>query len=274
MARVMQCPNPSCGRTSHLGEDPLGRIFRCPRCLTKLPTAEVSAADSGWTNVLGPLPRRSSSPSSRWISAPEPIARPSVQNSLSRDRMPARLIDSTSLPWSLRACDSGEFSVEAFESRVGDSWDVHFPPDLALQESGEVYVGPFGREERSEWDGAAGCPGSSSGQVNAPPREQPASGRALGKNTATSRRAERRLNRFEILDVLGEGHHATVYRAFDPFLERQVALKLPRPGAAPTARVLDRFLSEARRWPAFVILGSCRSTRPAAMEIAITWRWP
>ena len=38
MAGSVQCPNPSCGRTSHLGEDPLGRIFRCPRCLTKLPT--------------------------------------------------------------------------------------------------------------------------------------------------------------------------------------------------------------------------------------------
>lgn len=57
MARVIQCPNLSCRRTSQLGEDPLGRIFRCPRCLTKLPTAEVNAADSGWTNVLGPLPR-------------------------------------------------------------------------------------------------------------------------------------------------------------------------------------------------------------------------
>ena len=111
----------------------------------------------------------------------ESIARPSVQNSLSWDRIPARLIGSTSLPSSLRACDSGEFFVEPFESHVGDSWDVHFPPDLALQESGEVYVGPFGREDRSEWDRAAGCPGSPSSQVNAQPREQ-ASGRALGKN--------------------------------------------------------------------------------------------
>jgi len=56
----------------------------------------------------------------------------------------------------------------------------------------------------------------------------------------------RRLNRFEILDVLGVGRHAMVYRAFDPFLERQVALKLPRPGVAHTARVVDRFLGEAR----------------------------
>src|ERR1700761_4616756 len=49
-----QCPNRSCGRVSHLGEDPLGRIFRCPRCLTKLPTAPAAAADSGWTAIVRP----------------------------------------------------------------------------------------------------------------------------------------------------------------------------------------------------------------------------
>ena len=36
---IVQCPNSECGRLSHLGDDPLGRIFRCPRCLTKLPSA-------------------------------------------------------------------------------------------------------------------------------------------------------------------------------------------------------------------------------------------
>jgi eukaryotic-like serine/threonine-protein kinase len=245
MARVVQCPNPTCGRTSHLGEDPLGRIFRCPRCFTKLPTAEVSAVDSGWTNVLGPLPRRSSSSSSKRISVLESIARPLVENSLSWDHMPARLIDSTSLPSHLQVSDSGEFSVESFESHRGDSWDVHFPANLVLQESGEVYVGPFGHEDRSEWDRLDGCPSSPSRQGDAQRRDQ-VLGKASGKNAATSKKAARRLNRFEILDVLGEGHHATVYRAFDPFLERQVALKLPRLGAAHTARALERFLGEAR----------------------------
>ncbi len=245
MARVVQCPNPSCGRTSHLGEDPLGRIFRCPRCLTKLPTAEVSTVDSGWTNVLGPLPRRCSFSSSGQISALESIARPLVQNSMSWDHMPARLIHTTSLPARLQVSDSGEFSVEPFESHAGNSWDVHFPPDLALRESGEVYVGPFGHEDRSEWDKIDGCPGSTNSWGNVQPRDQ-APTRALGENPATSTRATRRLSRFEILDVLGEGHHATVYRAFDPFLERQVALKLPRRGVMPTARALDRFLGEAR----------------------------
>ena len=51
---IVHCPNAACGRVSHLGVDPLGRIFRCPRCLTKLPTAPATAADTGWTAVLDP----------------------------------------------------------------------------------------------------------------------------------------------------------------------------------------------------------------------------
>jgi serine/threonine protein kinase len=54
------------------------------------------------------------------------------------------------------------------------------------------------------------------------------------------------LGRFEILDVLGEGRYSTVYRAYDPLLERHVALKLPRAGISLTTRSLERFLGEAR----------------------------
>jgi serine/threonine protein kinase len=46
--------------------------------------------------------------------------------------------------------------------------------------------------------------------------------------------------------ILGEGHHATVYRAYDPVLEREVALKVPRQGVLKTARALERFLGEAK----------------------------
>ena len=164
---------------------------------------------------------------------------------MSRDRPPARPIAPTLQSSRLQACDSGEFSVEPFESGASDSWDIHFPPDLASQESDEVYVGPFSREDCSGWNRADGYSGSPSKQGNARPGDQ-ASGRAPGAAATTARKVAGRLNRFEILDVLGEGHHATVYRAFDPFLERQVALKLPRPEAALTARALDRFLAEAR----------------------------
>ena len=45
---------------------------------------------------------------------------------------------------------------------------------------------------------------------------------------------------------MGEGQHATVYRAYDPILERDVALKVPRQGVLKTAKALERFLGEAK----------------------------
>ncbi len=54
------------------------------------------------------------------------------------------------------------------------------------------------------------------------------------------------LGRFQIVGTLGEGRSATVYRAYDPVLERDVALKVPRPGDVKTAKWLERFLGEAR----------------------------
>src|SRR5262249_27498545 len=54
------------------------------------------------------------------------------------------------------------------------------------------------------------------------------------------------LGRFRVLGVLGQGQHATVYRAYDALLDRDVALKVPRPGVLRTERALERFLGEAR----------------------------
>ena len=54
------------------------------------------------------------------------------------------------------------------------------------------------------------------------------------------------LGRFRIVEMLGEGKHATVYRAYDPVLERDVALKVPRQGVIKSAKGLERFLGEAK----------------------------
>ena len=54
------------------------------------------------------------------------------------------------------------------------------------------------------------------------------------------------LGRFRVLGVLGQGQHATVYRAYDAVLDRDVALKVPRPGVLRTEKALERFLGEAR----------------------------
>ncbi len=55
-----------------------------------------------------------------------------------------------------------------------------------------------------------------------------------------------RIERFEILDVLGEGGFGTVYKAFDPDLNRTIALKIPLPSTLKSKENLDRFVREAQ----------------------------
>jgi serine/threonine protein kinase len=66
---------------------------------------------------------------------------------------------------------------------------------------------------------------------------------AAGAAAATGA-ARGRLGRFELKGVLGKGAQATVWLAFDPRLEREVAVKLLRPGAGSIA--VSQWLHEAR----------------------------
>jgi WD40 repeat protein len=54
-----------------------------------------------------------------------------------------------------------------------------------------------------------------------------------------------RIGRFEIRAALGQGAFGRVYRAYDPVLDRQVALKVPRLPPGRTDQV-ERFLGEAK----------------------------
>lgn len=67
---------------------------------------------------------------------------------------------------------------------------------------------------------------------------------ASPKSSAVS--PPKKLGRFEIRSVLGEGAFGTVYRAHDPQLDRDVALKVPRFAGKQSREERERFLREAR----------------------------
>src|SRR3990172_9396181 len=54
------------------------------------------------------------------------------------------------------------------------------------------------------------------------------------------------IGRYEILEPIGQGGMATVYKARQPALDRVVALKVIRPGFSDDPEFLERFRREAR----------------------------
>jgi hypothetical protein len=222
---TVQCPNTSCGRVTHLGEDPLGRIFRCPRCLTKLPSAPAAAADSRWTAVLGP-PRLGGGsfglgPIQTWRwsqAAPAPAM---------------------AQAWGSSGFDSGEVLIGAVEFDRESNDDEKSGRRLGPDDSGEVVIEPFLSDGRSASGWGTGTMSSLSTVATAQSGSGAISNGLVAASTGES-------GRFRIVSILGEGQHATVYRAYDPILERDVALKVPRQGVKKTARGLERFLGEAK----------------------------
>ena len=55
-----------------------------------------------------------------------------------------------------------------------------------------------------------------------------------------------RLGKYEVLRVVGKGGMGIVFAAFDPILNREVAIKVPAPALVSTAEAHARFMREAR----------------------------
>jgi eukaryotic-like serine/threonine-protein kinase len=229
MTAIVQCPNTSCGRVSHLGDDPLGRIFRCPHCLTKLPTASASAADSGWTAVAGP-PRLGRGRFGFRLGQ--------AQRCVEANPAPSATVGQT---WKSLALEGGEVAVDGFDLDSACERDHDHDSDTGLgpDDSGEVLILPVLPDGRS--DSVWGSLSKSS--MSAVVVDRTISG-AMGSDLRSVLTTG--LGRFQISSLLGEGEHATVYRAYDPILERDVALKVPRQAVLKTAKMLDRFLGEAK----------------------------
>jgi predicted Zn finger-like uncharacterized protein len=80
----------------------------------------------------------------------------------------------------------------------------------------------------------------SSADCSAPPVSSPPA------PVAQSSRSPDTIGRFVIQERLGDGAFGTVYRAIDPVLEREVALKVSRAGRLEDPASAERFLREAR----------------------------
>jgi serine/threonine protein kinase/WD40 repeat protein len=73
-----------------------------------------------------------------------------------------------------------------------------------------------------------------------------AAGTLLQDNAYTAGGAIQRIGRFEIVRELGRGSHGVVFLARDPGLNREIALKVPRPEAILTPQLRSRFLREGK----------------------------
>ncbi|NBX20120.1 MAG: serine/threonine protein kinase, partial [Betaproteobacteria bacterium] len=67
-----------------------------------------------------------------------------------------------------------------------------------------------------------------------------------GDDSRSRQVAKSLLGRFELIRILGKGAQSTVWLAFDPRMEREVAVKVMRPGAGVDGQAVAQWLQEAR----------------------------
>lgn len=80
-------------------------------------------------------------------------------------------------------------------------------------------------------------------------------------------------NRYEILELIGRGGMANVYKAKCHRLDRLVAVKILHSDLAQNADFRRRFMDESRLWPSCPTPTSYRFTTCRAVMTSITSLW-
>ena len=82
-----------------------------------------------------------------------------------------------------------------------------------------------------------------------------------------------KLGRYEIREIVGEGAMARVYKAYDPEIDRTLAVKLLKSQLADDDQYRLRFLREARAAGVLCIPTSSPSSTSASTARSPTSRW-
>lgn len=112
--------------------------------------------------------------------------------------------------------------------------EEHLGRTLRCPKCGQSFVAPRTMDQQPE---PALAP-----TMDAPP----ASGAASLNSAPLHPQAPSKIARFVVRSQLGAGAFGTVYRAHDPELDREVALKVPQPGIMNNPTAVQRFLHEGR----------------------------
>ncbi len=108
-----------------------------------------------------------------------------------------------------------------------------------------IFIADTTRGER----GSVTTVGPSDAAVQSPPPPVGSDDQTIDRSTPVTpsgpKKSTQKLGRFEIVCLLGEGGFGQVFKAFDPQLERMVALKVPK-FSGSNAPAVRRFITEAK----------------------------
>ncbi|MCY2994620.1 MAG: SUMF1/EgtB/PvdO family nonheme iron enzyme [Planctomycetota bacterium] len=235
MSVKARCPNPDCGQPYSVPEEQLGRTVVCQTCKQafQLCAACTVSAES--------LARSASE--GRNSRDPDPIPGPPI------------LARSASEGNSAKGIASARTTPVVPGSRDEQACDIPSPPPVVGVQPGLIapQVAPkpppllAANRETGHQHATHDSPGRQTQiELLAPPVQVFGPAPAQKKSTAREPGVPEKIGRFEVHERLGAGAFGAVYRARDPVLDREVAIKVPHASTLQSERRRARFLVEAK----------------------------